>query len=161
MKKITQVHLIFLSPASQVELAVVAFVTRLPVWLPDMKNSNENAIHVTGFGVFRNFTVSNPSWEAVKQLTDHIVHNGQTIPIVKHEVPVTYEAVDKKIHEIWSKKPRVSALISMCFPRIYFAIHFSAGSSLWCRQSCRQNMLGAECIQRKIQASRFYESISE
>lgn len=74
-----------------------------------MEFFSENSIHVTGFGVFRGFTSSNPSWEAVKQLTDHIIHNGQTIPIVKHEVSVTYEAVDKKIHEIWSKKPKVNA----------------------------------------------------
>lgn len=70
----------------------------------------ENVIHVTGFGVFRGFTSTNPSWEAVKQLPDHIIHDGKAIQIVKHQVSVTYEAVDKKIHEIWSKKPKVSAI---------------------------------------------------
>lgn len=76
-----------------------------------MENFPENVIHVTGFGVFRGFTSVNPSWEAVKQLPDHINHNGQTIPIVKHQVSVTYEAVDKKIHEIWSKKPKVQTVL--------------------------------------------------
>lgn len=73
-----------------------------------MENFSENAIHVTGFGVFRGFTKANPSWETVSKLPDHIVHNGQTIAIVKHEVPVTYADVDKKVQEIWSTKPKVS-----------------------------------------------------
>lgn len=77
--------------------------------IADMENFPDNVIHVTGFGVFRGFTSVNPSWEAVKQLPNHIVHNGETIPIVKHQVPVTYDAVDKKIHEIWSKKPKVTS----------------------------------------------------
>lgn len=68
----------------------------------------ENSIHVTGFGPFRNFTKSNPSWEAVSLLPNNIVHSGQSILIVKHEVPVTYAAVDQKVHEIWSSKPKVS-----------------------------------------------------
>lgn len=72
-----------------------------------MGNLPENVIHVTGFGPFRNFTESNPSWEAVSKLPDHIVHLGQSIPIVKHEVPVTYAAVDQKVQEIWSSKPKV------------------------------------------------------
>lgn len=68
----------------------------------------ENVIHVTGFGVFRGFTKKNPSWEAVSQLPNHIIYNEQTISIVKHEVPVTYADVDKKVQEIWSSKPKVS-----------------------------------------------------
>ena len=80
--------------------------------IDDMENIPENVIHVTGFGVFRGFTSTNPSWEAVNQLPDHITHNGETIPIVKHQVPVTYDAVDKKISEIWLKKPKVSLI---CF----------------------------------------------
>lgn len=76
-----------------------------------MENFPDNVIHVTGFGVFRGFTSKNPSWEAVRQLPDQIIHNGQMIPIVKHQVPVTYEGVDKKFHEIWSKKPKVSSNI--------------------------------------------------
>lgn len=74
----------------------------------------ENVIHVTGFGPFRGFTKSNPSWEAVSILPDHIVHNDQVIPIVKHEVPVTYAAVDEKVKELWSYNPKV-ILISKIF----------------------------------------------
>lgn len=73
-----------------------------------MENLPENVIHVTGFGVFRGFAKTNPSWETVSQLPNHIVHNGQMIPIVKHEVPVTYADVDRKVQEIWSAKPKVS-----------------------------------------------------
>lgn len=72
-----------------------------------MSNTPENVIHVSGFGVFRGFTETNPSWEAVSRLPDQIVHNDQSILIVKHKIPVTYAAVDKKIHEIWSSKPKV------------------------------------------------------
>lgn len=74
-----------------------------------MEKHPENVIHVTGFGPFRGFTESNPSWTAVSQLPDHIVHNGQQIPIIKHEIPVTYAAVDKKVKEIWASKPKASA----------------------------------------------------
>lgn len=76
-----------------------------------MDHLPENVIHVTGFGVFRGFTTANPSWEAVSQLPGHIMHNDQTIPIVKHEVPVSYDIVDEKIQEIWSRKPKVSRMI--------------------------------------------------
>lgn len=73
-----------------------------------MEKLPENVIHVTGFGVFRGFSKSNPSWEAVSKLPDQIVHNNHTIPIVKHEVPVEYTAVDEKVQHIWSSKPKVS-----------------------------------------------------
>lgn len=73
-----------------------------------MSNLPENVIHVTGFGVFRGFTEKNPSWQAVNQLPDYIIHNGQPIAIVKHEIPVTYVAVDQKVQEIWASKPKVS-----------------------------------------------------
>lgn len=73
-----------------------------------MSNLPEDVIHVTGFGVFRGFTNNNPSWEAVSQLPEYIVHNGQAIAILKHEIPVTYVAVDKIVQEIWSSKPKVS-----------------------------------------------------
>lgn len=85
-----------------------------------MEHFPENVIHVTGFGVFRNFTSTNPSWEAVSQLPDHIIHNGQMIPIVKHQVPVTYDGVDRKIHEIWSKKPKVSIIFHLVFHIFHF-----------------------------------------
>lgn len=97
-----------------------------------MEHIPENAIHVTGFGVFRGFTSKNPSWEAVSQLPDHIEHNGQTIPIVKHQVPVTYEAVDKKVHEIWSTKPKVSTIIFVSFPLLFSFLNFHSYFSLWC-----------------------------
>lgn len=88
---------------------VYLFVTGFVIYLlSDMENLPENVIHVTGFGVFRGFTKKNPSWETVSQLPNHIVHNGQMIPIVKHEVPVNYADVDRKIQEIWSTKPKVS-----------------------------------------------------
>lgn len=73
-----------------------------------MEGWPENVVHVTGFGVFRGFTESNPSWDAVSQLPDYIIHNDQPIQIVKHNIPVTYAAVDAKIKEIWSSKPKVS-----------------------------------------------------
>lgn len=72
-----------------------------------MQKIPEDKIHVTGFGPFRGFATSNPSWDAVSQLPDYIEHNGQSIEIIKHEIPVTYYDVDKKWHEIWSTKPRV------------------------------------------------------
>lgn len=73
-----------------------------------MSHLPEDVIHVTGFGVFRGFATSNPSWEAVSQLPEYIVHNGQAIAILKHEIPVTYVAVDKIVKEIWSSRPKVS-----------------------------------------------------
>lgn len=73
-----------------------------------MEKSIENLIHVTGFGVFRGFTSSNPSWEAVSRLPDSIEIDEKSFHIVKHEVPVTYEDVDKKLQQIWSQKPKVS-----------------------------------------------------
>lgn len=72
-----------------------------------MEKLPENVIHVTGFGVFRGFTQSNPSWEAVSLLPEYIESNQQRIKIVKHEVPVTYNAVDEKVQEIWSSNPKV------------------------------------------------------
>lgn len=102
-----------------------------------MENFQENGIHVTGFGVFRGFTSTNPSWEAVNQLPDHIVHNGQTIPIIKHQVPVTYEAVDKKVHEIWSRKPKVSSFLAFHLNVLQFCNRnfrfIPACSALWSR----------------------------
>lgn len=73
-----------------------------------METLPEDVIHVTGFGPFRGFTKSNPSWEAVSLLPEYIEYKGQHIAILKHEIPVTYVAVDQKIKEIWTSKPRVS-----------------------------------------------------
>lgn len=67
----------------------------------------ESTIHVTGFDVFRGFTKSNPSWEAVSLLPDQFELDQQLIKIVKHQVPVTYAAVDKKLAEIWASNPKV------------------------------------------------------
>ncbi|XP_031616922.1 uncharacterized protein LOC116336877 isoform X2 [Contarinia nasturtii] len=72
-----------------------------------MEKHPENVIHVTGFGPFRGFTESNPSWLAVSALPDNILHNNELIPIVKHEIPVTYAAVDQKVKEIWASKPKL------------------------------------------------------
>lgn len=72
-----------------------------------MENTLENVIHVTGFGVFRGFTDTNPSWEAVSRLPEAVEINHKRFPIVKHEVPVTYADVNEKIKDIWTQKPKV------------------------------------------------------
>lgn len=77
------------------------------MYLLKMEQLPQNVIHVTGFGVFRGFTKSNPSWEAVSILPDHLECDGKRYDIVKHNVPVTYTAVDDKVQEIWSKNPKV------------------------------------------------------
>lgn len=121
-----------------------------------MEKIPENVIHVTGFGPFRGFTKTNPSWEAVKQLPDSIEYNGQEIPIVKHEVPVTYCAVDKKVDEIWETKPKVrlSTFGSNCNYFMSNFIHL-VGCSLWCTWRRRPDSLRTKCVQWKILRSRF------
>lgn len=86
-----------------------------------MEQLPENVIHVTGFGVFRGFTQSNPSWDAVSILPDHLELNGKRYDIVKHNVPVTYTAVDNKVQEIWSKNPKV-CLICLHFIKMILLI---------------------------------------
>lgn len=75
----------------------------------------QNVIHITGFGVFRGFTQTNPSWEAVLRLPDHIEFNKQRIKIVKHEVPVTYNAVNEKVQQIWATNPKVCFIYILLF----------------------------------------------
>lgn len=72
-----------------------------------MEKWPENVIHISGFGPFRGFQQSNPSWKAVSLLPNYIELDGKRLQIVKHEVPVTYEAVDGKVREIWATNPKV------------------------------------------------------
>lgn len=70
--------------------------------------SERNVIQVTGFGPFRGFTEKNPSWEAVSRLPNHIEYNKQKLIVQKHNVAVTYEAVDAIVPKLWETKPLVS-----------------------------------------------------
>lgn len=73
------------------------------------KESNtEKFIHVTGFGPFRGFTDLNPSWEAVSRLPDQIYVNNVKYMIKKHNVSVTYEAVNDMVPKLWATNPTVS-----------------------------------------------------
>lgn len=75
----------------------------------DYEFKERNVIHVTGFGPFRGFTEKNPSWEVVSCLPDYIEHNKRKIILEKHNVAVTYEAVDAIVPKLWQTKPLVSA----------------------------------------------------
>lgn len=68
----------------------------------------EKFIHVTGFGPFRGFTDTNPSWEAVSLLPDEICVNNVKYTIKKHNVLVTYGAVNDIVPKLWASKPTVS-----------------------------------------------------
>lgn len=72
------------------------------------EGTERNLIHVTGFGPFRGFAEKNPSWEAVSGLPDFIEHTEMKLPIVKHNVAVTYDAVNEIIPKLWQTKPLVS-----------------------------------------------------
>lgn len=66
-----------------------------------------NIIHVTGFGPFRGFLVSNPSWEAVSLLPDKITCNDKPFLLKKHQVSVEYDAVNELVPKFWSDNPTV------------------------------------------------------
>lgn len=121
-----------------------------------MENAFDNVIHVTGFGVFRGFADTNPSWEAVSRLPEAVEINNKRFAIVKHEVPVTYADVNEKIKDIWTQKPKVkqssyeNAIFSMTNHIIVsckqFLFNSTVGSSL--RSTCKsnKNLSGAKCI---------------
>lgn len=62
-----------------------------------LKMTSGNII-VTGFGPFGEHSV-NASWQSVKLLPPEI--DGYTI--IKAEIPVAYEVIDKKIHNFWKE----------------------------------------------------------
>lgn len=74
----------------------------------DYERVKRKVIHVTGFGPFRGFTEKNPSWEAVSRLPDAIEHSNEILIIEKHNVAVTYEAVNEIVPKLWQTKPLVS-----------------------------------------------------
>ncbi|KAJ8947890.1 hypothetical protein NQ318_010036 [Aromia moschata] len=62
-------------------------------------------ILVTGFGPFQGHTI-NASWEAVKMLPDNV--NG--CRIIKEEVPVMYDYVERNIPKLWETLKPVLAI---------------------------------------------------
>lgn len=64
-------------------------------------------IVVTGFGPFRGHEKVNPSWEAVKILPDTLDFNGKVFKLLKKEIPVTYEDVDRTEEDLWAMDPLV------------------------------------------------------
>lgn len=70
-------------------------------------SSVSNVIHVTGFGPFRGFHITNPSWEAVSLLPDEIEYDKNTFRIKKHRVSVEYDAVNDVVPTLWSDNPTV------------------------------------------------------
>jgi pyroglutamyl-peptidase len=61
-----------------------------------MSTQNKPTVLVTGFGPFRHYRV-NASWEAVKLL------EMDDVNLVKREVPVSYEEVDRVIPKLWEE----------------------------------------------------------
>lgn len=123
-----------------------------------MSNTPENVIHISGFGVFRGFTETNPSWEAVSRLPDHIVHNNQTILIVKHKIPVTYAAVDKKIQEIWSSKPKVNSksdFLKFGINKFFFSLLLSFQLVIHCGVHSKANKI---CLEKNAFNGNFNEA---
>lgn len=66
----------------------------------------EKTILVTGFGPFRDHDI-NASWQAV-QLLDASDFAGYKL--VKHEVPVTYDYIDKNIARLWEEHKPIFVL---------------------------------------------------
>ena len=70
-------------------------------------SSSKKIIFVTGFGPFENHLEKNASWEAVKLLPDELTFQNSSFEIRKLEVPVTYEAVNNAVPQIWKENPCV------------------------------------------------------
>lgn len=66
-------------------------------------------IYVTGYGPFVGHETKNASWEAVQLLPDyHQINNGEhQLHIVRQEIPVVYEDVDRAVEQIWKHQPKV------------------------------------------------------
>lgn len=100
--------LILVSAQSLSAQTRLIFGTVVTMSAGDFEWNERNVIHVTGFGPFRGFTDKNPSWEAVSRLPDHIEHNDMKLTVKKHNVAVTYDAVDEIVPKLWQTKPLVS-----------------------------------------------------
>nr|XP_027196541.1 pyroglutamyl-peptidase 1-like [Dermatophagoides pteronyssinus] len=78
---------------------VLSFVYKLEKTEIMEPKKKENVI-LTGFGLFRAYKI-NPSWEAV-QLIDECQF-GSNIEIIKIQIPVAYNEVERIVEEIWTK----------------------------------------------------------
>ncbi|XP_046917257.2 pyroglutamyl-peptidase 1 [Dermatophagoides farinae] len=66
-----------------------------------MDSKKKENVVLTGFGLFRTYTM-NPSWEAVR-LIDERKFDCSNIELVKIQIPVAYDEVEKCVKEIWKK----------------------------------------------------------
>ncbi|XP_075216897.1 pyroglutamyl-peptidase 1 isoform X2 [Lycorma delicatula] len=68
---------------------------------PSQQTTKRNVV-VTGFGPFYGHPV-NASWEAVKLLPGMNIENEADINLVIEEIPVVYNAIEKRIPELWKQ----------------------------------------------------------
>lgn len=65
----------------------------------------EKLIVVTGYGVFEGHLEKNASWECVKLLPNELEISGIKYKVIKKEIQVVYEDVNKEVDEIWKINP--------------------------------------------------------
>ncbi|CAO1356822.1 unnamed protein product [Diamesa hyperborea] len=65
----------------------------------------EKLIVVTGYGVFEGHLEKNASWECVKLLPNELEISGIKYKVIKKEIQVVYEDVNKEVDEIWKMNP--------------------------------------------------------
>lgn len=65
----------------------------------------EKLIVVTGYGVFQGHLEKNASWECVKLLPGELEISGIKYKVIKKEIQVVYEDVNKEVDEIWKMNP--------------------------------------------------------